>query len=300
MGVRRMEPILAQALEQEVWSNCHCPRQDLVRDRPEIPSGAFAACALGRDRTSRKRSNGWGAAAVQRDGGADRELSDWRWPMQRQGQNPADRELYLPGVGAGGRLGCRRVSAFGPSRGPANADRALESASPLRLATAGDEVYGTRKLPGGWSEREFPTCWPSNSVCGSGRTRACVSPTGWPRRLTQLGWTRCSGSKGPGSTFRPWKYGLLGSQLLAVARRSTCPARLLWLQPPERPRNWQGGCPPSSECFEQAKPGGTGPARSERLVPAHGTYDAPSRRQLIPPSCPQDQRLLTPDEALIP
>ena len=40
---------------------------------------------------------GWGAAAVQRDGGADRELSDWRFSglCQRQGQNPAGKAERL-------------------------------------------------------------------------------------------------------------------------------------------------------------------------------------------------------------
>ena len=62
----------------------------------------------------------------------------------------------------------------------------------------------TASCGGGWSEREFPTCWPSGATrsCGSGRTRACVrcGLTGLTSQVDELGWTRCSagdGAKGP-------------------------------------------------------------------------------------------------------
>ena len=77
-----------------------------------------------------------------------------------RGRTLLDRELYLPQVWAEDwerrhcRLGCRRVSAFGPSRQLAQLmlKRALESGVPFGWV-AGDEVYGNDRKLRRWLER---------------------------------------------------------------------------------------------------------------------------------------------------
>ena len=112
---------------------------------------------------------------------------DWRFSglCQRQGQNPAGPGIVpAPGVGGktgsgGGRLGCRRVAAFGPKPQLAQLmlKRALESGVPFGWV-AGDEVYGNdRKLPAvAGASGNSPRAGHQEQTrsCGFGRTRACV------------------------------------------------------------------------------------------------------------------------------
>ena len=154
---------------------------------------------------------GWGAAAVQRDGGADRELSDWRFSglCQRQGQNPAGPGI-VPAPGVGGRLGaaaggwgageCRLSDQA--ATGPAMLKRALESGVPFggllemrSMATTGCGCGWSEGIPHVLAIRsnEKLWVWTDKGLCQVRADRLTS-------QVDELGWTRCSagdGAKGP-------------------------------------------------------------------------------------------------------
>ena len=139
-----------------------------------------------RDRLSQTRDEvGGGQAAVQRDGGAHRELPDRRVPdlCGAAGAVLLDRELYLPREWADDAE--RRQEAGVPEEvtfatKPQLARRMLERAFAAGVPAAwvtGDSIYGgDRGCGSGWSSRSSPSSW---------RSRA-PSPC-WPSSLATLG-----------------------------------------------------------------------------------------------------------------
>ena len=100
-----------------------------------------------------------------------------------RGRTLLDRELYLPQVWAED-WERRREAGVPESVGfrtkPQLAQLMLSGRWNQESPSAGllemRSMATTASCGGGWSEREFPTCWPSGATrsCGSGRTRACV------------------------------------------------------------------------------------------------------------------------------
>ena len=234
---------------------------DLVRDDMRDPTW-WSICPpptgcwwWTRPDSSRKGSKSVGsAAAVQRDGGADRELSDWRFSglCQRQGQNPAGPGI-VPAPGVGGRLGAA-AGGWGAGRcvgfrtkpqlaqldaGSGRWNQESPSAGLPALYT-GDEVYGNDRKPAAvaGAERECPHVlairsneklwvWTDQGLC---QVRADRLTLRW---LTQLGWhqMQCGrwGQGAHGSTIgpvveiRPLEG--TGQGLLAAGPAQHCQAR---------------------------------------------------------------------------
>ena len=129
-----------------------------------------------------------------------------------RGRTLLDRELYLPQVwaedwerrrGGWGAGECRLSDQA--ATGPANAEAGAGIRSPLRAGLLEmRSMATTASCGGGWSEREFPTCWPSGSNeklwVWTDQGLCQVRADRLTSQVDELGWTRCSagdGAKGP-------------------------------------------------------------------------------------------------------